>query len=101
MQTRLYVLERRSERSTVAHAYLASGPCPPRCGSRSRFSRTEANPRFRIPYAVAYREALRPSLRPLSFIPLGTYLPTYLLPHGAVEIPRQLALENRDEFDNG
>lgn len=43
-------------------------------------------------------QALSP---PLSFIPLGTYLPTYLLPHGAVEIPRQLALENRDEFDNG
>lgn len=102
MQTRLYVLERRSERSTVAHAYLASGPCPPRCGSRSRFSRTEANPRFRIPYAVAYREALRPSLRPSPLSLWGpTYLPTYLLPHGAVEIPRQLALENRDEFDNG
>lgn len=75
MQTRLYVLERRSERSTVAHAYLASGPCPPRCGSRSRFSRTEANPRFRIPYAVAYREALRPSLRPS---PLSLWGPTYL-----------------------
>lgn len=79
MQTRLYVLERRSERSTVAHAYLASGPCAPRCGSRSRFSRTEANPRFRIPYAVAYREGPQAlSLHRPPFIPLETYLPTCL-----------------------
>lgn len=35
----------------------------------------QPNPRFRIPYAVAYREALRPSLRPS---PLSLWGPTYL-----------------------
>lgn len=99
MQTRLYV-SREAIRapSTVAHAYLARGPCPPRCGSRSRFSRTEANPRFRIPYAVAYREGPQA----LSPPPLSLWGPTCLPTERSKAKSRDNSrLETRYEFVNG
>lgn len=99
MQTRLYV-SREAIRapSTVAHAYLARGPCPPRCGSRSRFSRTEANPRFRIPYTVAYREGPQA----LSPPPLSLWGPTCLPTERSKAKSRDNSrLETRYEFVNG
>lgn len=67
MQTRLYV-SREAIRapSTVAHAYLARGPCPPLDVDRDRVS---AEPRRTHAFAFhtlsRIEKALRPSPRPL------------------------------------
>lgn len=67
-------VERSLARSTVARSrvYLARGPRLLRCGSRSRFSRTEANPRFRIPRCRISRRPSGPLSTPLS--PFRDYL---------------------------
>lgn len=88
------MIARARYRCALARVFSPRPFCPLRCGSRSRFSRTEANPRFRIPRC---RISRRPS-GPLS-APLSPFR-DYLLPPETLSTQNYATLRSSNIFRN-